>query len=77
MSGPDVPAEPRGVRGCGSVVFRGLTGLAVGGAAGALGFSLVGQSEFEGALIGGTIGLVVWVPVGVFLWATFPYKDRG
>jgi len=72
----EVPHEPA-VRGCGSLVGRAMLGTAVGAGLGAAVSHGVGQPTGEGAALGGALGLVVCSAVGVFLWATFPYKPPG
>ena len=67
-------SEAPKVRGLASVVLRGLLGVGVGAGLGAATAHLVQRPIPDGVAIGGALGSVVWGAVGVFLWATYPYK---
>jgi hypothetical protein len=67
----------RQVRGVSSAVFRALLGLFVGAGTGALVSRVAGWPSREGVLLGGALGLAIWGLIGVFIWATFPYKSAA
>ena len=72
--GGEADTTPPEIRGCFSLASRALLGLGVGAGLGAVAFHITEQPIRDGAAVGALLGLVVWGAVGVFLWATFPYK---
>jgi hypothetical protein len=73
----DPPGEGRPARGLAWLFLPALLGIAIGGALGTLrgaGSSVHDLNEVAGMLRGGTVGGLVGLGVGTFIWVFFPYK---